>query len=184
MVPFSMSSLTKSMNFLRFGRAFAELDTGVDVFGVLAEDDDVQLLRVLHRAGHAGVVLHRADALVEVHQLAQRHVQAADAAADRRRERSLDGDAEVHGGLDGVVGQPVLGLAIALFAGQHLVPLDLALAAVCLLDRCVEDPLRGLPDVAAGAVALDERDDRVVGDDVLAVRVLDRFAFVGTGMPL
>jgi hypothetical protein len=36
--------------------------------------------------------------------------------------------------------------------------LDGALAAVGLFDRGVEDALRGLPDVAAGAVAFNERE--------------------------
>ena len=35
---------------LRLFRAGLEIDAGVDVLGVLAEDDHVHLLRVLHRA--------------------------------------------------------------------------------------------------------------------------------------
>ena len=53
------------------------LDAGVDVFRVLAEDHHVGLLGLLHRAGHALEVLHRAQADVEVEFLAQRHVQAS-----------------------------------------------------------------------------------------------------------
>ena len=73
-------------------RARRPLDAGVDVFGVLAEDDDVHQLGMLDRRGHALEVADRAHAGVEVEHLAQRHVQAADAAADRRRQRSLDRD--------------------------------------------------------------------------------------------
>ena len=47
---------------LDFRRAFLELDACVDVFGIFTEDDDVELLRVLHRAGNALVILHRAHA--------------------------------------------------------------------------------------------------------------------------
>src|SRR4030067_825069 len=43
------------------------------------------------------------------------------------------------------------------------------LPVVRLLDRGVEDADGGAPDVGAGAVALDERDDRVVGHAELAV---------------
>jgi hypothetical protein len=53
---------------------------------------------------------------------------------------------------------------VGLLAGGDLVPVDLALAVVGLLDGGVEDELGGGPDVGAGAVALDEGDDGVVGD--------------------
>ena len=36
-----------------FGRAQLELDPGVQVFGVLAEDDHIDVLRAPHRGGHA-----------------------------------------------------------------------------------------------------------------------------------
>ena len=68
------------------------LDAGVDVLRVLAEDHHVDLLGLLHRRGHALEVAHRAQADVEVELLAQRDVQRADAAADRRGQRALDRD--------------------------------------------------------------------------------------------
>jgi hypothetical protein len=134
---------------------------------------------MLHRAGHAGVVLHRADAGVEIEHLAQRDVERADAAADRRGERSFDGDAQVARGVDRVIGQPVLKLPISLLAGEDFEPGDRAFAAVSLLDGSVEDTLRGAPDIAAGAVAFDVRDDGVVRHLILAVGILDRFAALG-----
>ena len=161
-----------------------ELDAGVDVLGVLAEDDDVDLLGVLHGAGHALVVLDGADAGVEVEKLAQGHVERADAAADGRGERALDGDAQVAGRGHGVVGQPGGELAEGFFAGEDLKPADGALAAVGLFDGGVEDALRGLPDVAAGAVAFDEWDDGMVGDLKLAVAVLDGLAVFWHSRPL
>ena len=155
--------LRKSISRAASARALLELDARVDVLGVLAEDDDVQLLGVLHRAGHALVILHRPHAGVEVEHLAQGHVERADAAADRRGQRSLDGDAQIARRGHRVVGQPGAELAKGLFAGEDLKPADGALAAVGLFDRGVEDPLRGLPDVAPRAVALDERNDGMVG---------------------
>jgi hypothetical protein len=52
-----------------------------------------------------------------------------------------------------------------LLAGEDFVPGDLALARVRLGDGGVEDADGGAPDVAAGAVAFDVRDDGAVGDD-------------------
>jgi hypothetical protein len=46
-------------------------DAGVDVFGVLAENDHVGQLRVLERGRHTLEVLHRTNALVEVKLLTQ-----------------------------------------------------------------------------------------------------------------
>ena len=79
-------------DFLGFGRFGGPFDTRIDVFGVLAEDHHVDLLRRLDRARHALEVTHRAQADVEIEQLAQRDVERTDTAADRRRQRSLDAD--------------------------------------------------------------------------------------------
>src|SRR5690606_12046547 len=74
------------------GAARLEFDAGVDVFGVLAEDDHVGLLGLTHRRRNTLEVLDRAQADVQVELLAQSHVQRTDAAADGRRERALDGN--------------------------------------------------------------------------------------------
>ena len=164
------SSLRNEISTLGVLAALLELDARVHVLGVLAEDDDVHLLGLLHRAGHALVVLHRPHAGVEVEDLAQRHVQRTNAAADRRGQRSFDGDAQIARRGDRVVGQPAGELAEGFFAGKDLKPADGALAAVGLFDCGVEDSLRGLPDVAAGAVAFNKRNDGIVGDCELPVR--------------
>ena len=81
-----------------------------------------------------------------------------------RRQRALDADEVLLERVDRLVGQPVLEAVERLLAGEDLHPGDLPLAAVGLLDGGVEDRLAGAPDVGAGAVALDEREDRMVGD--------------------
>ena len=113
--PLSRSSLRKEISRAASSRALLELDARVHVFSVFAKDDDVDLLGMLHRAGHALVVLHRAHAGVEVENLAQGHVERANAAADRRGERSLDGDAQIARRGYRVVGQPGVELADRLF---------------------------------------------------------------------
>ena len=139
---------------------------GVDVLGVLAEDHHVRLRRVLERARHAAEVAHRAQADVEVELLAQRHVERADAAADRRRHRALDRDRVLPQRDERLVRQPDVGAVEPgrLLAGVDLHPVDRARAAVRLRDGGVDDGLHHGRDVDADAVALDERDDRVVGN--------------------
>ncbi len=146
-----------------------ELDADVDVLRILAEDHHVDLLRVLHGGGHALEPTHRPETDVQVEELAQCNVERADPAADRRREGSLDRDQVVAAGRDCLIRQPGVELPVGLLAGEDLHPVDLALAAVGLGYRGVHDAHAGAPDVRPGAVALDERDDRIVGDDQLAV---------------
>src|SRR5690606_7356291 len=166
---------------LRVGRARLELDAGVDVLGVLAEDHHVDVAGLLHRRGHALEPAHRAQADVQVEHLPQGHVERADAAADRRGQRALDAHQVVAAGLDGRLREPFAGLVEGLLAGQDFHPLELALAAIGLLDRGVEHAHAGAPDVGTGAIALDEGDDRAVGD-VESLRGLgDRAAASGHG---
>ncbi len=143
------------------GSALLHLVAGVDVLGVLPEDDHVDQLGVQDRRGHAREPAHRPQADVEVEDLAQRHVERADAAADRRGERALDPDQVVPEALDRLVGEPVAGLVERLLAGQDLLPGHL----VAVLGRGgIEHQLGRGPDVDPRAVALDEGDDGLVGD--------------------
>ncbi len=142
------------------GRALLELLAGVDVLGVLPEDHHVDVLGVLHRRRHAREPPHRPQAHVQVHDLAQRDVEAADAAADRRRQRPLDADEVVEERLDRLLREPVAGGVERLLTREHLFPVD----RLPVLGRGgVEDELGGGPNVDACAVTLDERDDRLVG---------------------
>ena len=71
------------------GRALLELDPRVEVLGVLADDDEVD---VVVAGAHARVGLAGPHRHVEVELLAERHVHGAEAAADRRRDRALERD--------------------------------------------------------------------------------------------
>src|SRR5438132_10145983 len=164
-----MSPWSQGDQLPRLGALRRPLDAGVDVLGVLAEDHLGDLLGAFHRARHAREVAHRAEADVEVEHLAEGHVERADAAADRRGERPLDADHELLAGVDRVLGEPVLEAVEGLLASKDLHPGDAALAAVGLVHGGVEDGLAGAPDVGAGAVALDEREDGVGGDVEAAV---------------
>ncbi len=155
------------------GSSLLPLDAGVNVFRVLAEDNHVHALGMFHRRGHALVILHRAHAGIEIEDLAQRHVERADATAHGRGQRAFDGDAKFADRLNCIVGQPVIELGLGFFSGEDFVPGDAALALVGFLDRCIEYAQRSFPNVTAGAVALNEGDDRVFGNFILAVGITD-----------
>ncbi len=72
-----------------------ELDAGIEVFGVLADDDHVD---GLVSGAHAGIGLARPQAGVEVQLVAERDVHGAEPRADRRRDRALEGHARVADG--------------------------------------------------------------------------------------
>src|SRR4029078_10569460 len=93
----------------------------------------------------------------------------SNAAADRRGQRTLDANEIVPKGFDGVVGKPVIELLVTFFAGIDFHPCDLAFPAIGFLDRGVEHAHAGAPDVRTGAVALDERNDRMIGNDQATV---------------
>ena len=112
------------MIFSACGVPLRPLDAGVDVFGVLAEDDDVHPLGMRDGRRRAGEVAHRPHARIEIEHLAQRDVEAADAAADRRGQRTLDRDLVGADGLERVVRQPLAVLFLGLLAGRHLEPDD------------------------------------------------------------
>src|ERR1700674_1041456 len=155
------------------GRAFFPFDSGVNVFCVLAEDDNVHALGMLHGRRHTGVVLHRTHAAVEIENLAQGDVEGADAASDGRGQRTFDGDAEFADGADGVVWKPILKASLGLLSGKNFVPGNGALTLIRLFDSGIEDADGGFPNIAARAIAFDERNDRVIGDAVLAVAIFD-----------
>src|SRR5262249_17645995 len=95
------------------------------------------------------------------HDLTQRDVEAADAAPDRRGERAFDADEVVEERLDRLLGQPVARRVEGFLTREHLVPVD----RLAVLGGCgVEHHLRPGPDVDAGAVTFDERDDGLVGN--------------------
>ena len=146
-----------------------EVDAGVDVLGVLAEDHHIDLTRVLHRRRHAREPLDGAEADVEVELLTEGDVEGTDATTSRRGQRALDADEVLTESGERRLRQPVAGRLEGLFAREDFEPLDLALAGVGLGDRGVEDADGGAPDVRASTVAFDEGDDRMVRDGQFAV---------------
>ena len=141
-------------------------DAGVNVFGVFTEDYHVGFARVFQRRRHAVEVAHGAHALVEVEFLAQRDVERADAAAHGRGHRAFDGYGILFQCVQGFLRQPnVVAVHFGGFlAGIHFHPVDFFLATISLGNRRVDYVDHDGRDVHADAVALDEGDNRIVGN--------------------
>ena len=157
--------------------AVLELDSGINILGVLAENDHVGQFRLLHGTGHALEPAHRAQAGVQVENLAQGDIDRTDAAANRRCKRPLDTDEIFTKRSHGVVWQPFIKFVLGFLSGEHLEPNDLFCAAVGFLHSCVEYELASSPDVRANAVAPNERDDWVIRHLQVAIRDRDFVAF-------
>ncbi|CUJ18194.1 Uncharacterised protein [Achromobacter kerstersii] len=153
-----LQELDQLLGLLAFGHVF---NTRVDVFRVLAENHHIGLFGFTHRRGHALEVRDRTQADVQVQLLAQRHVQRTDAAADRGGQRALDGHHVVFDDFQGFIGQPHVGAVDlgGLLARVDFHPVDLALAAVGLLHRGVDNLDHHRGDIGARAVAFDEGND-------------------------
>src|SRR4029078_5993277 len=161
--------LQESDDLLDF-RAFGlPLDPGVDILAVLAKDHHVDELGPLHGTGHTLEVAHRSQTHVEVEHLAKRDVERADTAANGRGEWSFDADQKLAKRVDGFVREPAIELLEGFLARVDLHPGDLPLAAVDLLHRGIEDMHGRAPNVGAGSVTFDERQDRSIGNFELAV---------------
>lgn len=123
------------------------------------------------RAGRAFVVAARTNAGIQIKELAQGHIQRADAATHWSGEGPLDRHAEVADRLEGVFRKVLIGAIkiTGLITGINLEPLDRFLTFVGLSHRRIEHLLSGGPDVHSGAVTANERDDRIVRNYGLAV---------------
>ena len=144
---------------LRLLRALLELDAGVEVLGVLADDHDVGLGEA---RAHALVGLAGADAGVEVELLAQRDVDRAEARADRRGGRALDGDAALADRVERAVGQRVALRLVDVDAGVLEVPVELDAGGL-------EHAPGRLRELGPGAVARDEGDSVCQGSSFRSI---------------
>ena len=130
-------------------RSLLVLDPGVEVLGVLPDDDQVD---VLEARAHAGIGLARADLGIEVEALAQPDVDGAEAAADGRRDRPLQRDASLADRVEDVRRQRIAAVLL------HHVRAGLAHVPVELGAGRLENATRRLGQLRARAVAGDEND--------------------------
>src|SRR6185437_7279082 len=132
-------------------RPALELDARVEILGVLAHDHEVDA-GVGVAGADARVVLARAHLRVQVERLAQADVDRAESAADRGRDRALDGGAVAADRLDDVAGERVAAVAIHdVGAGVLHVPVEACPGGL-------QNPPRRICDLGAGTVAGNECD--------------------------
>src|SRR5256885_11192896 len=97
------------------------LDAGVEVFGVLAYDHDVD---VVETGAYAAIGLARAQAGQEIELVAQRDVDGPKAGTDRRCDRALDGDAIAAHRVDGLLRKRCASRLHDVYAGFLDVPVE------------------------------------------------------------
>ena len=132
---------------LGVGRPLLELDPGVEVLGVLADDDQVD---VVEAGADALVRLARPHLRVHVELLAQADVDGAEAAADRRRDRPLQRGAVPADRVERLLGQRVAAVRLHhVGAGVLDVPVELDAGRL-------EDAAGRLGQLGPGAVAGDQ----------------------------
>ena len=149
-------------------------DSGVDILRVLAKNHHVHFLGRLDRAGHAGEILDRPQADIQVELLAQRDIERPDASAHGSRQRPFDRHDVILEDRHRLVGQPHVGAVDLgrLFAGVDLHPVDFSFSRVGLGHRRVDHLDHHRCDVDPGAVAFDVGNDRLIRN-VEAVVLVD-----------
>src|SRR5581483_11324224 len=133
---------------IRVGRPGLVLDAGVEVFGVLAHDHEID---AVVPGPDARVRLAGAEAGVEAELVPERDVDRPEARSDRRRDRSFDGDLVRLDRRERLFRQRRPRRLHHLDAGLADVPFEVHAGRF-------ENPARGLRELGAGAVAGDEGD--------------------------
>ena len=158
---------------MRFRGTGLVLDAGIDVLGVLPEDNHVAGTGVFHRRGHALEPAHRAQAGIQVQFLAQGDIEGPETAAHGGGQGALDGDDVFLDGGQGLFRKPVALVQFGgLLAGVYFHPGNLAGALVGLVHGGVDHVDHHRADIDTDAVPLDIGDNRIFRD-VQAVVVID-----------
>ena len=119
---------------------------------------------MLHRRRHAVEITHGPQADVEIEQLSQTDVQRCHPATDGRGQWPFDTDKKFRKCRHRFFVQPAFVLLEGLLTGINFHPVNFLLAAIGFLHRGIEYLHRSAPNIAARAIAFDERNDRIVGN--------------------
>ena len=158
---FLLQEIDQLLGFVRLG---FKLDSGINVFGVFAEDHHIGLLRLFDGTGNAVKVLDRTQANVQIEFLTQRYVEGPNASPHRRGQRAFDGYHVLTQRLQGFCGQPDIRTVNLgrLLASVDLHPVNLFLARVSLGDSGINHLEHHRRDVKAGPITLNKRNHRLV----------------------
>ena len=125
-----------------------------------------------YRGRYALEPADRPQADIEIQPLAHRDVDGADAAADRRGQRPLDGDQTLPASVQRLFRQPGVRRidGVSLLARINLHPRNLPALPVCGLHGGVPCGHRSAGDIRPRSVTFDERDDRPIRNPQLPIR--------------
>ena len=116
---------------------------------------------------------YRSDTSVKIETLAHGNIKRTKTAADRRGQWAFEGNDEFLDCLESIGRQIFAVFLVSRFTGVDIEPHDLPFAAESLRNRGVKHLPRGFHDVATDAIPFDHGNDRVVGDDQLAILYSD-----------
>ncbi len=112
--------------------SFLKFDSRIHIFGVFAEDHDIQFFGMFDGSGNSVEVANRTDAGIEIEHLAERHVERSDSTSDGRRQRPLDRNDEMLDRIERAFRQPFAELLVRLFTGEDFIPYDATLSVIGL----------------------------------------------------
>src|SRR5437016_458622 len=121
-------------------------------------------------------MLHRTHTGIQIELLPHCDIERTDPTAYRSCQRSFDRDTQVFRCSQGIFRHPVAELRECLFTSKNLIPGYPTLAPVGLFHCGIKNTTRSLPNVTAGAIALDEGNNGIVRNAILAAFVTDRRA--------
>ncbi|MNP03664.1 hypothetical protein D3C76_955580 [compost metagenome] len=164
-------------HFFHFIGTFSILDTSVDIFCILTENDHVYQFRTFNRGRHSVEIAYRTQASVQVKLLTQCYVQGTNSATDWRRQRSFDGYDILTNCFKRIIRQPLTVCIECFLTSKHFIPCNFFAAIICFFNSCIQYTLGSFPDVAACTVTFDKRNDRVIRHLQCSVINLNFFPF-------
>ena len=172
--------LKKSNQPFRFFIIVLIFNTRINIFRIFSEDHHVGFFWLLQRRRHPLEILHRAQTDVEVEFLTQCDVQAADSATDWRGQRALDGHYIFAQHLQRLGRQPDIRTVDLgrFFACVDFHPVDLASPSVSFCNRRVDHLEHHRSDVESRAIALNIRNDRIMGNMQRKIRIDRNFGTI------
>ncbi|MPN33264.1 hypothetical protein SDC9_180749 [bioreactor metagenome] len=118
----------KGYDTLHFIASRFPLDAGIDILGILPEDNHIDLFRMLDRRRHPRIVLHRPKTDVQIQCLAKCHVQRTNALTHRSGQGTFDRHLVGVDGFNGLVWEVRSHPILRLLPCEHFLPQNSPLA--------------------------------------------------------